>query len=146
MGWLSNIKCNVIRLSEVRRLGEEQKGLNSSHPLYWRGEPQGQSIDQSGHTPGGASPYSSYDAIPRGSPGLVSMPARSHSKYLMAGSIHVLKPQTPWAFLRPPPLEIISYRNNPVNMVTFWVECHIPIQRGLPFTDWAGNRRRISPA
>ena len=38
---LSFIKWDVVRLSEVRRLGEEQKILNDGHVLYWRGKPQG---------------------------------------------------------------------------------------------------------
>ena len=38
---LSCIKWDVVGLSEVRRLGEEQKVLKSGHAFYWRGKPEG---------------------------------------------------------------------------------------------------------
>ena len=37
---LSFIKWDVVGLSEVRRLQEEQKKLNDGHVLYWKGKPQ----------------------------------------------------------------------------------------------------------
>lgn len=48
-------------------------------------------------------------------------------KYLKERSINFLRPsilsETPW----PVPLKFVFYEHNLVNMVNFWVACHLPI-------------------
>lgn len=48
-------------------------------------------------------------------------------EYLLAGSIDLFKPLTPGASPCPPPLRTVSYKDNPVNRVGFWVTCQVPV-------------------
>ena len=51
----------------------------------------------------------------------------SHINYLSAGNIDLPQPRTLWASPWPPPLCVISLRNNARSRISFWVVCHMPI-------------------
>lgn len=78
-----------------------------------------------GIRPRGESVHQLYHVKLWGPFGPVSMQALSHQKFLMTRSIDLLKSRAPWVSPRPPPLGIVSYRNNPVNRASLWVALSI---------------------
>lgn len=66
-----------------------------------------------------------HSTMPR--QGKSSCRSPSHPKYLMEGSINFLKPWTLWPCPWPPPLKVVSYRNNLVSRINFWVGSHMAV-------------------